>query len=39
MRHYYSEEEELKYGVLGIAVELIDQESDCCDMSIDLENN
>lgn len=46
MRQYYSEEEELKYGALGIEVELIDQDEkhtvfacDCCDMSIELENN
>ena len=28
MRHYYSEEEEIKYGALGIEVELIDQNDD-----------
>lgn len=28
MRQYYSEEEELKYGALGIEVELIDQDAD-----------
>ena len=28
MRHYYSEEEELMYGALGIEVELIDQDAD-----------